>query len=131
MSLTYVSLNFIGLQNNFWTRTLYKYYIYEKKFEKYQQSILSWVPPKYEINWINSLLEIGKFVVEHLHILLIIHKTYHVHIYSGDATRRVGCSWEHPALKKKKFIYNSLNFFICLPLIKKKEQPQNFYAKQI
>ena len=29
------------------------------------------------------------------------------------------------------YIYNSLNFFICLPLKKKKEQPQNFYAKQI
>ena len=79
-SLAYVILNFIGLQNNFWARTLYKYYIYEKNFEKYQQSILSWVPLKYEISWIKSLLEIGKFVVEHLHILLIIHKTYLVHI---------------------------------------------------
>ena len=27
-SLAYVSLNFIGLQNNFWARTLYKYFIY-------------------------------------------------------------------------------------------------------
>ena len=40
--------------------------------------------------------------------------------------------------KKKKFIYSSLNFFICLPLKKNRntlkqnqEHPQNFYAKQI
>ena len=24
---------------------------------------------------------------------------------SGDATWRAGCSWEHPALKKYKYIY--------------------------
>ena len=42
---------------------------------------------------------------------------------------------------KKKFIYNNLNFFICLPFKKKKknrntlkpyqEHPQNLYAKKI
>ena len=42
--------------------------------------------------------------------------------HSGDATWRAGCSREHPAVKKKKkkkFIYSSLNFFICLPFKKK------------
>ena len=44
-----------------------------------------------------------------------------VHVVSGDATWRAGCSWEHPALKKiknKKFIYNSLNFFYLFTLKK-------------
>ena len=59
---------------------------------------------------------------------------------SGDANWRAGCSQEHPALKKKKkkFIYNSLNFlFVYLfkknrnTLKQNQEYPQNFYAKQI
>ena len=44
-----------------------------------------------------------------------------VHVVSGDATWRAGCSQEHPALKKiknKKFIYNSLNFFYLFTLKK-------------
>ena len=40
-SLAYVSLNFVGLQNNFLARSLYKCYIYEKNIEKCQQSVLS------------------------------------------------------------------------------------------
>ena len=39
---------------------------------------------------------------------------------SGDATQCPGCSHNTLTLKKKKkkFIYNNLNFFICLPLKK-------------
>ena len=62
-----------------------------------------------------------------------------IFVNSGDATLGLGCSQEHPDLKKKNYIYKNLNFIICLPIKKKKkehpqqnqEHSQHFYDKQI
>ena len=45
---------------------------------------------------------------------------------SGDATQSPGCSQEHPDMKKKKkkIIYNNLNFIYLFTLKKNQEQPQ-------